>query len=306
MSALRREAVRVLVPATSANLGPAFDSAGLALALYDELVAMVTDDPGVLIEVSGEGAADVPRDESHLVVRAMNRVFDQTGIKPAGLILRCTNAIPHGRGLGSSAAAIVGGMVLARALIDDGRDRLTDDELLQLALEFESHPDNLAAALCGGFTIAWLYGDGRAGAVRRDIVEGIEPIALVPSNQLSTGSARKVLPAQVTLKDASANIARSALLVHALTADPTYLLEATNDRLHQQARAGVYAQSVEVVRALRERGIPTVISGAGPSVLVLAGEGVSVGIEQVPSDWRVLPVRISQHGAREVPLAPLA
>lgn len=306
MSSLRREAVRVVVPATSANLGPAFDSAGLALALYDELVAMVTDDPGVLIEVSGEGEADVPRDESHLVVRAMNRVFDEAKVKPTGLILRCTNVIPHGRGLGSSAAAIVGGMVLARALIEDGRDRLTDVDILQLALEFESHPDNLAAALFGGFTIAWLAADGRADAVRRDVVEGIVPVALIPPTQLSTGSARKVLPEHVTLQDASANIARSALLVHALTSDPAYLLEATHDRLHQQARASVYAESVEVVRVLRERGIPAVISGAGPTVLVLAGEGASMGIEQAPQDWRIVPTPISRHGAREVPLAPIA
>jgi len=165
---LRRDAVRVVVPATSANLGPAFDSAGLALAVYDELIAMVTDDDGILIEVSGEGEGLLPLDETHLVARSMRAAFTGMGVGMPGFILRCTNAIPHGRGLGSSAAAIIGGMVLARALVADGRERMTDSDILQLALRQESHPDNLAAALHGGFTVAWLEDDGFADAVRME------------------------------------------------------------------------------------------------------------------------------------------
>ena len=306
MSTIRREAFRVLVPATSANLGPAFDSAGLALNLYDELIAMSTDDPGVLIEVAGEGEQDVPRDESHLVVRSMHAVFDELGVRPAGLVLRCANVIPHGRGLGSSAAAIIGGMVLARAMVDDGIDRMSDSDLLQIALGFESHPDNLAAALFGGFTIAWLGSDGRADAIRRDVVEGVLPIALVPPDRLSTGHARSVLPDQVALADAAANVARSALLVHALTSDPSYLFEATHDHIHQGARAGVYPMSVDVVDSLREAGFPAVISGAGPTVLAFTlVDGEDVDVERVPEGWRVLRLGIGAHGARVVPLPPL-
>lgn len=306
MSQLRRDAVRVVVPATSANLGPAFDSAGLALDLHDELVAMVTDDPGVLIEVAGEGAGEVPRDESHLVVRAMNAVFDAVQIRPAGLVLRCSNAIPHGRGLGSSAAAIIGGMVLARALIVDGRDRLDDSDLLQLALTFESHPDNLAAALFGGFTIAWIDSDGRADAVRSDVHADVRTVVLIPPSQVATAKARALLPQSVSLTDASANIARAALLVHALTIDPTRLLEATEDRLHQQARAAVYGDSVAVVESLRAQGVAAVISGAGPTVLAFAPDAMdSVIAAHAPGGWQVRVVGPSAHGARVVPLPPL-
>ena len=134
MSAVRRDAARVVVPATSANLGPAFDSAGLALAIYDELIAMVTDDDGILVEIAGEGEGRLPLDESHLVVRSMRAAFDAMGADVPGFVLRCANAIPHGRGLGSSAAAIIGGIVLARALVVDGRERMTDGDVLQLAL----------------------------------------------------------------------------------------------------------------------------------------------------------------------------
>ena len=221
--------MRVVVPATSANLGPGFDSAGLALDVYDELVAMVSDDPGVLIEVSGEGASEVPRDDTHLIVRAMNSLFDRAETRPQGMVLRCTNRIPHGRGMGSSAAAIIGGLVLARALLNDVSE-WTDQDLLNHALIFESHPDNLAAALLGGFTIAWTDAEGRAGAVRADVHPDVSPVLLVPSTQLATVKARSVLPEQVALSDASANIARASLLVHALTVDPSFLFEATEDR----------------------------------------------------------------------------
>ncbi len=307
MSSLRREAVRVIVPATSANLGPGFDTAGLALDVHDEYVAMISDDPGVLIEVVGEGADVVPRDDSHLVVQAMNAVFDLLGVHPSGMVLRCANVIPHGRGLGSSAAAIIGGMVLARAMVDDGAERMDDIELLQAALAFESHPDNLAAALFGGFTIAWTEANGRADAVRHDVHPDVAPVVMVPPTQVATSKARSVLPATVALADASANIARSALLVHALTADPSRLLSATEDRLHQQARSVVYADSVELVGRLRAQGLAAVISGAGPTVLAFApAEFDQVIAAGTQAGWLVRRVAVAEHGARVVPLAPLA
>lgn len=305
MVAFRREAVRVVVPATSANLGPAFDSAGLALTVFDDLVAMVTDDDGVLVEISGEGEGSLPRDDRHLVVQSMRTAFAAMGVAAPGLVLRCINSIPHGRGLGSSAAAIIGGMVLARSLVADGRDRLTDDDLLQLALEHEPHPDNIAAALYGGFTVSWLDDAGRADAVRMDPHVEVRPVVFVPSVELSTARARLLLPDSVPLADAARNIARSALLVHAMTSDPSRLLAATDDRIHQDYREQAYPHSRALVRLLRDAGVPAVVSGAGPTVLAFVDDATSgVLASAATGDWIVREAGVSASGAREVPLLP--
>lgn len=305
MSTVRRDAVRVVVPATSANLGPAFDSAGLALAVYDDLVAMATDDEGVLVEVSGEGADFVPRDEQHLVVRSMRSAFDAMDVSVPGFVLRCINSIPHGRGLGSSAAAIVGGIVLARAMVDDGRDRLTDDDVLQLALAREPHPDNIAAALHGSLTVAWLDADGRADVARMEVHPALRPVVMVPSGSLSTAQARTLLPESVALVDATANIARSALLVHALTVDPTRLMAATEDRIHQSSRAAAYPSSLMLVGTLRDAGVPAVVSGAGPSVLAFVDDETRQRIDLAEGEeWIIREVAVSPSGARELPLVP--
>lgn len=306
MSSVRRDAVRVIVPATSANLGPAFDSAGLALAVYDELIAMVTDDDGILVEVVGEGEGRVPLDESHLVVRSMLAAFAEMGVTVPGFILRCANTIPHGRGLGSSAAAIIGGIVLARALVSDGRDRLTDSDVLQLALRQEAHPDNLAAALYGGFTVAWLEDDGFADAARMDPHPDVHPVVLIPPTELQTTRARALLPAEVPFADAAHNVSRSALLVHAVTSDPRRLMAATSDRLHQQSRSSAYPDSVALVARLRDTGVPAVISGAGPTVLAFADPQTVARVESAAGPgWRVLPLATAAVGAREVPVPPL-
>jgi homoserine kinase len=284
--------VRVRVPATSANLGPGFDALGLALALHDELTAEVTDASSV-IEVEGAGAEDVPRDESHLVLRAMRRVFAELGAQPNGVRLQSRNAIPHGRGLGSSAAAIVGGVLLARGLVADGAERLPDGAALALAAELEGHPDNVAPCLLGGLTIAWLH-DGHARAVRRDVDPAIVPVALVPPFMASTELARGLLPDSVPHADAACAAGRSALLVAALTGTPQALFDATEDRLHQAYRASAMPQAFELVERLRGAGHPAVISGAGPTVLVLARGEVEAQMasEYAPDGWeaRVLPV----------------
>lgn len=309
----RSEPVRVLVPASSANIGPGFDSLALSLGVYDELVAMVTEDEGVLVEVAGEGEFETPRDERHLVVQAMRTAFDAMGGQPRGFVLRCRNAIPHGRGLGSSAAAIIGGMVLARAMVDQGgepegmsNEVFDDAALLATATTMESHPDNLAAALHGGFTVAWLDDNGHPGAVRLDPHETVRAVVIVPVETLPTVTARQALPASVTYADASHNLARSALLVHALTNAPDLLLEATSDRLHQQPRAGVYPASVELVEQLRGAGLAAAISGAGPSVIVLTDQAREVetieSIAAEASEWVVREIPISARGAHESPL----
>lgn len=295
----RRDAVRVLVPATSANLGPAFDSAGLALDLVDELIAMVSDDPGVLVEVSGEGSDDLPRDSSHLVVQAMALGFSALGATPEGFVLRCTNVIPHGRGLGSSAAAIIGGLVLARALVVDGAERMSDDDLLQLALTMESHPDNIAAALLGAFTIAWTTDDGVADAACLQVHPDLRAVVAIPAFEVPTKAARQALPAQVDYATAGFNIARSALLVHAMTQDPALLFEATADRMHQEQRRGMYGPSMALVDSLRARGVAAAISGAGPTVIsFVTSDQVDSVLGMIDGEWRAFTLPIRSAGAQ--------
>ena len=184
--------VRVRAPATSANLGPGFDALALALSLHD-MVEARTDRPGLTIEVAGQGEASAQVGEKHLVVRAMRETFGLLDGQPPGLALRCANRIPHGRGLGSSAAAIVSGILAARALADGGAARLSARAVLRLASELEGHPDNVAACLLGGLTIAWT-GDGGARATRLSPLTTIVPVAIVAPEPLATEAARGVLP----------------------------------------------------------------------------------------------------------------
>jgi homoserine kinase len=266
MTEFRTEPVHVRVPATSANLGPGFDALGLALSLHDEVVVRVTDG-GLAIKVTGEGEGEVPLTEEHLLVRAMRAVFGALGEQPRGLRVGCLNRIPHARGLGSSAATIVAGMVAARALVVESG--LTDEDLLALATTMEGHPDNVAACLYGGLTIAWTdAGIGRA--VRILPHQGVRPVVFVPPTRSSTAEARALMPAVVPLADAADNAGRSALLVHALSSDPSVLFPATVDHLHQPYRAPAMPESATLVAALREAGIAAVISGAGGTVLAFA------------------------------------
>jgi homoserine kinase len=257
--------VVVRVPATSANLGPGFDSLGLALGLHDVVEAR-TDRAGLSIEVAGEGPDTANAGEAHLIVRAMRETFQMLDGQPPGLALRCANRIPHGRGLGSSAAAIVAGVLAARALTRDGDARLPDDAVLRLAAGLEGHPDNVAACLLGGLTVAWAGADGPR-AVRLSPLHAMVPTVFVAPESLSTEKARGVLPETVPHADAAANAGRSALLIAALTSDPGALLDATQDWLHQPYRAAVMPETAELVQRLRTAGVPAVVSGAGPSVL---------------------------------------
>jgi len=260
--------VRVRVPASSANLGPAFDAAGLALALYDDVVVAV-DDAGLDVQVAGEGASGLPLDESHLVVRALRAGFDALGGQPRGLALRCANRIPHGRGLGSSSAAIVAGLVAARALVVGGRRDWSDADLLVLADQMEGHADNVAAALLGGFTLAWRDDVGAARAVRAGGADGVVPVLFVAADHLSTTTARGLLPRRVPFADASATAGRAALLVVALGGRADLLAVATAEWLHQGARAPAMPATAHLVQRLRDGGVAAVVSGAGPSVLAL-------------------------------------
>jgi homoserine kinase len=293
----RAAALRVRVPATSANLGPGFDVLGLALDLYDDVVVRITDEPGLSVDVAGMGAASVPRNARHLVVRSMRATFKLLGGAPAGLEIVCANRIPHGRGLGSSAAAIVAGVVAARGLVVGGSERMDDAAALAHASELEGHPDNVAACLLGGLTIAWTEGDG-ARAVKVPTSSALAPVVFVPGSSSSTKAARKLIPAAVPHADAVANAARSALLVESLRAHPDDLMAATEDRLHQPYRASAMPRTAALVAELREAGIPAVVSGAGPTVLALTTAKTREQAEGFTRrGWSVLPLDIATKGA---------
>lgn len=281
-------AVTVRVPATSANLGPGFDALGLALDLYDEVSAAVTG-RGVRVMVTGEGAGELETDERHLVARAMLSTFGELGVPaPAGLALHCRNRIPHARGLGSSSAAIVAGVLLARALVRAGVGRFDGAAALRTAARIEGHPDNVAPCLRGGATIAWTTDDG-ARAVRLTPAPAIRPTVFVPRQRGLTAAARAALPATVPHADAAHAAGRAALLVHALTADPALLFAATEDRLHQQYRAAGMPGSAALLGRLRAAGVAAVISGAGPAVLALSpvSGGFDPGAEVTRHDLAV-------------------
>lgn len=293
--------VTVEVPATSANLGPGFDCLGLALSLRDLLTASVAE--GLTVHVSGEGADSLPTDESHLVVRSMKQAFEVMGLGMPGLALRCDNRIPQSRGLGSSSAAIVGGLVLARALVEGGEALLPDTDLLALANRIEGHPDNVAPALLGGFVVCGQAGSGveqEVWAVRTPVHPDVRAVALVPPTPVSTEHARGLLPEQLPHADAVANTGRAALLVTALAGAPEYLLRATEDFLHQSYREPAMPDSLAAVRSLRAGGHAAFISGAGPTVLVLTTEHTAALLADCPAGWVAHDLVVEDHGARVV------
>lgn len=268
--------IQVQVPATCANLGPGFDSFGLAFGMYDRYVAQILDEGGLDIDVTGEGSDEVPRTDKNLLVKAINKGFDYLGGRPKGLAVRALNVIPHGRGLGSSASAIVGGLVLARSLVLTGTDKMSDESLLNLATEMEGHPDNVAAALYGGATIAWqdlVKGKSVAHAVHLPVDPRIKVMAFIPASPLATSRARKMLPESIPFADAQRNTSNAAIMTQALTIRPDLLFTATEDFLHQSYRQEAMPSSFALMTMLRAAGIAAVISGAGPTVLALHTEG---------------------------------
>ena len=297
----RAATLRVRVPATSANLGPGFDSFGLALALADEIVVRVGED-GLDLDVAGEGADTVRKDARNLVIKAMNTAFDRMGGRPRGLEVRCLNRIPHGRGLGSSAAAIVGGLAAARALTVGGDEQFDDERLLALATEMEGHPDNVAAALHGGFTVAWTDG-GEVGVLAAEPHRDVLPVVFVPDTELRTTKARKVLPDAISHDDAAVNSGRAALLARALVERPDLLMVATEDFLHQEYRRSVMPRSLDLVDELRATGVPAVISGAGPTVLAFATRATACGVAALTRHgWRVEAIEVDGEGLQVSPL----
>lgn len=296
----------IRVPATSANLGPGFDALGLAVSLFDTVRVRTTTSGTVTVRVTGEGAGDLPANETHLVARTLLDTLERSGFGCPGLELVAENLIPHGRGLGSSAAAIVAAVLAANFLLPD-TDRMDPAGLLQLCSTLEGHPDNVAPALLGALAISWETGRMFHSA-RVPVHPSIIPVAAIPGTRLSTETARALLPASVSHSSAAANAGRAALLVHALSRQPEFLLDATQDALHQDYRAQAMLPSATLMRQLRAQGFPAVISGAGPTVMTLAvGEQQATDLERLiaelttasgqDQDWRVLRLAVEPDGA---------
>jgi len=276
----------VRVPASSANLGPGFDSLGLALSLYDEATISLRSDADVVIDIAGLGSDHLPRDEQHLLLRSLRVAAERFGLRVDGVEIRMRNAIPQSRGLGSSAATITAG-VAAAWLLDPDHSQLDRSAVLAVAAGIEGHPDNVAACVYGGLTISWQGAHGTA-AVAVDVHPDIEAVLFLPSLEMSTSTARGLLPASVPHADAAFAVGRSALLIHALSVAPNLLLEGTEDRLHQSYRAGSMPQSAALLEGLRLLGVAAVISGAGPSVLGLCGSQASMDSAMqmdLPGGW---------------------
>jgi homoserine kinase len=289
--------VRVSVPATSANLGPGYDSLGLALELRDRLEGEVLVE-GLEVEVQGAGSGEVPLDETHLVVASMRAAFEALGGQPSGLRLACTNVIPHARGLGSSSAAIVGGLALARALVVDGERQLDDDALFEMAANLEGHPDNVAPAAYGGFLISG-HEDGGFYAVGSPVDPAVGVVVFVPPTAVSTQVARGLLPATVPHAEAAADAGRTALLVAALAGRSDQLWRATRDYLHQDYRRPAMPESLALVDSLRADGVAAVVSGAGPTVLAFrTGSDADDLVARAPEGWAALPLAVDHDGVR--------
>jgi homoserine kinase len=275
-----------VVSASSANLGPGFDSIGLALNLCDEIVVETTGS-GLKVIVEGEGAGQVPLGPEHLVVRAIERGLQAAGASAPGMLVRCRNAIPHSRGLGSSAAAVVSGLAAANGLIaQTDSTPLTEAQLIQLSSEFEGHPDNAAAAVLGGAVVSWVDRGGPApeySAVGLRLHPDIRLFCAIPEERSLTSETRVLLPVEVSHDDATFNVSRAALLVVALTNRPDLLMPATEDLLHQPQRASAMPASAEYLRLLRRLDVSATLSGAGPSLIALStqpqlpGEAVDYG-----------------------------
>lgn len=296
-------AVKVRIPATVANLGPGFDALGVAIQMHLEVEIEPRRD-SIEIMVEGEGAETLPEDETNLVIKAMNQFFDFVGRRPPGYSVRVKNPIPLASGLGSSAAAVVGGLFAARAVT--GRN-VAQTEMIRLAVEMEGHPDNIMPALLGGLVVC--YGDGKDGSryLRLEPSERLVPMIAVPKKGFSTQKARQALPTDVAFADAQFTASRAALLVGAMTtgAGADVLAEAMNDRLHEPHRLKLMSETAAVHKELRKAGLAVALAGAGPSLLVIAprpeaatrAEQVRRVCRERDSGWRVFVSEWESQGA---------
>ncbi|MDQ3618753.1 MAG: homoserine kinase, partial [Actinomycetota bacterium] len=259
--------VRVRVPATVANLGPGFDALGAAVGMHLEIEIEPRRD-SIEVMLEGEGADHLPTDDTNLVIKSMNAFFDHVARRPPGYAVRVKNPIPLASGLGSSAAATVGGLVAARALT--GRT-VPQAEMVALATSMEGHPDNVMPALLGGLVVCYRGATNELQHFRLDVSERLVPMLVVPRLGFPTEEARRVLPSAVPFGDAQFTASRAALLVGAMTsgAGSEILAEAMTDRLHEPHRLALMPETAAVHEELRAARLPVSLAGAGPSLLLI-------------------------------------
>jgi homoserine kinase len=273
----RPSRVTIRVPATSANLGAGFDTLGLALGMYDSVVVRLADRGSDFVSITGEGAQTLPRDASHVIVSTVRSQLKAHGIDAHAVSVASTNRIPHARGLGSSAAAVVAGVVAAQLLA--GARRLDRAEIVSAAAAIEGHADNVAACVYGSLTIAWHDTEtGSARATSLKCAPGVSSVVLVPEQRSATARTRRLLPESVPHADAAFTAAHSALTVAALTRTPDLLPAALDDRIHEPYRSRSMRASSSLVKRLRAEGFAAAISGGGSSVVVLHGGGRDVAL----------------------------
>lgn len=294
--------VKIRVPGTTANCGPGFDTVGIACTIYNDLELTLSDESGISLNVTGEGAGFIPSDESNVVVKAIKMILNKTGYKANGIKLSMINNIPLARGLGSSAAAIVGGLVGANELTGG---HFTKDDILNMATAIEGHPDNVAPAIFGGITVS-IMDSGNANYLRFLPPKDFSMVAVIPEFNLSTRAARKVLPDTVPYADAVFNVSRASLLIGALcTGELKLLSHALQDRLHQPYREKLIPGMAQVLSAARQTGaLGATLSGAGPCLLAFAtndtdeiGKAMvkAFNIHKVKASYQIL--QIDQQGA---------
>ena len=297
--------IRVRVPGTSANCGPGFDAIGVACTIYNDLELTLKGEEGLVIEIEGEGAANIPADERNIVLRAIRTILKRAHREDEvkGFHIRMTNHIPLSRGLGSSAAAIVAGLKAANALLGN---RFSRRELLQMATNIEGHPDNVAPAIFGGFTIS-VVTRGRVECFSLMPRMPLKLVVAVPEFPLSTRLARSVLPEQVKMKDAAFNVSRAALLVAALTkGQPRFLRNAFADALHQPYREKLIPGMKDVFRAACRAGaLGASLSGAGPCLIAYTleneeavGQAMVEAFQEHEIEAHALQLSLDAHGAR--------
>jgi homoserine kinase len=271
--------MKVKVPATTANLGPGFDTLGMALEIYN-YIEVQTKDKGLDISIKGAGKDNLPVDKNNLIYQAMESVFLKADVSPPGLKLNFINRIPLARGLGSSAAAIVGGLTAANELIGE---KFSTQQLLNLAMEFEQHPDNITPALLGGLVVSTLQ-EGEI-LYKKIAVPDIKVVVCIPDFELSTAKAREVLPEKVDFDDAVFNVSRTGLLLTGfLTQDYELVSKALDDRLHQCYRASLIPGFKDIVASLKDKVLGVTLSGAGPTVVAFTQRGqetAEIGQEMV-------------------------
>lgn len=291
------EFITVQAPATTANLGPGFDCLGIALGLYNTVELKVADEP--VVEIAGRGTDELPTDETNLCYRAAAKLAEQVGV-PGHWHLRQRNEIPLASGMGSSSAAIVAGLKAGQVSLGLN---LPDEQLLEMAIELEGHPDNVAPALLGGLTVCYHAADGSKKAVRLDVPADLQAVLVTPDFEISTEAAREVLPDTLSTEDAVYNICQSSAIV-AMLASRQYggLAAAMCDRLHQPHRAHLVPGMAEIIAAAVEAGAyGASLSGSGPTILALCDEYGADAVEKAmlesaakttDAEWegRILPL----------------